>query len=69
MRARYWPDWLEPVVSGNADAASAAQLAANFIRSQLVRVYVGGFQTDRQGDGHRRFSGSAVNFLPLARFE
>jgi len=67
--APYWPHRLEPSASESDGAASAKQLAANFIRSQPVTVYVGGFRTERQQKDPRRFSGAAVNFLPIARFE
>ena len=69
MHARYWPHRLEPGASESDGAASATQLAANFIRSQPITVYVDGFGADAQQDNHRRFSGTAVNFLPIARFE
>jgi len=32
------------------------------------RVYVEGFRRDRTPADHRRFTGSAVNFLPIASF-
>jgi uncharacterized protein YcbK (DUF882 family) len=69
MHSRDWPYRLEPGPSGGDGAVTTAQLATNFIRSRPLAVYVGGFRTDRQQNSHRRFSGSAVNFLPLARFE
>lgn len=69
MHARDWPHRLGTGTSESDGAVATTQLAANFIRSQPVTVYVGGFRTDRQQDSHGRFSGSAVNFLPLARFE
>jgi len=44
------------------------RLAASFIRQAPQQVYVEGFRRDRAQAEHHRFTGSAVNFLPLASF-
>lgn len=69
LHARYWPHRTEPGVSEVADAAPAPRLAAHFIRTTPVKIYVDGFRADPHRRDPRRFSGSAVHFLPLASFE
>ncbi|MEI9410521.1 DUF882 domain-containing protein [Mesorhizobium salmacidum] len=44
-------------------------IAANFIRTAPVQVYLDGFQPRRRTSDHRRFTGSAVKFLPIASFK
>lgn len=67
--ARYWPHRLELGISEIVNDAPVPQMAANFIRTAPAIVYIGRFQPDRRQHDSRRFSGSAVNFLPLARFD
>jgi len=49
-------------------AEPAVRLAASFLRQAPDQVYVEGFRRDRTPADHRRFTGSAVNFLPIASF-
>jgi len=69
LHARYWPHRTELGISEIADAAPAPRLAAHFIRTAPVKIYVDGFHADPHRRDPRRFSGSAVHFLPVARFE
>jgi hypothetical protein len=69
LHARYWPHRMELGISEIADAAPAPRLAAHFIRTAPVKIYVDGFRADPHRRDPRRFSGSAVHFLPVARFE
>ena len=69
LHARYWPHRTELGISEIAGASPAPRLAAHFIRTAPVKIYVDGFRTDPHRRDSRRFSGSAVHFLPVARFE
>ncbi|MDN5926005.1 MAG: hypothetical protein L0I29_02890 [Hyphomicrobiales bacterium] len=60
---------MEVGIAEIADAREAPRLAANLIRTAPLEIYVDGFRHDRQRRDHDRFSGSAVNFLPLAHFD
>lgn len=55
-------------IPGGTGAAAAPVIAANFIRTAPEQVYLDGFQPRRQTSDHRRFTGSAVKFLPIASF-
>ncbi|TSE02576.1 peptidase M15, partial [Mesorhizobium intechi] len=50
-------------------SAAASVIAANFIRTAPEQVYLDGFQPRGQTSDHRRFTGSAVKFLPIASFK
>ena len=56
-------------ISGGTGAAAAPVIAANFIRTAPQQVYLDGFQPGGQTSDHRRFTGSAVKFLPIASFK
>jgi len=56
-------------ISGGTGAAAAPVIAANFIRTAPQQVYLDGFQPRGQTSDHRRFTGSAVKFLPIASFK
>ncbi|UCI29425.1 DUF882 domain-containing protein [Mesorhizobium sp. B4-1-4] len=58
-----------PLGAGRGMAGSAPVIAANFIRTAPQHVYLDGFQPRRQASDHRRFTGSAVKFLPIASFK
>ncbi|TJV39133.1 MAG: DUF882 domain-containing protein [Mesorhizobium sp.] len=47
----------------------APVIAANFIRRAPEQIYLDGFRPRRQTSDHRRFTGSAVKFLPIASFK
>ncbi|WP_027062502.1 DUF882 domain-containing protein [Mesorhizobium loti] len=49
--------------------STAPVVAANFIRTAPQKVYLDGFQSRGQTSDHRRFTGSAVKFLPIASFK
>ncbi|KRB31125.1 MULTISPECIES: DUF882 domain-containing protein [Mesorhizobium] len=52
-----------------AGPTAAPVIAANFIRTAPEQVYLDGFQPRGQTSDHRRFTGSAVKFLPIASFK
>ncbi|MBN9218096.1 MAG: DUF882 domain-containing protein [Mesorhizobium sp.] len=55
---------------GTASGSTAAPIiAANYIRTAPEQVYLAGFQPRGQSADHRRFTGSAVKFLPIASFK
>ncbi|WP_181183056.1 DUF882 domain-containing protein [Mesorhizobium sp. B3-2-1] len=56
-------------ITGGAGSKAATIIAANFIRTAPEQVYLDGFQPRRQASDHRRFTGSAVKFLPIASFK
>ncbi|MGX5831692.1 DUF882 domain-containing protein [Mesorhizobium sp. 43Arga] len=56
-------------IVGGTGAAAAPVVAANFIRTAPEQVYLDGFQPRGQASDHRRFTGSAVKFLPIASFK
>ncbi|BCG82550.1 DUF882 domain-containing protein [Mesorhizobium sp. 113-3-3] len=56
-------------ISGGTGSAAAPVVAANFIRTAPEKVYLDGFQPRGQTSDHRRFTGSAVKFLPIASFK
>lgn len=56
-------------IAGGAGSAAAPVIAANFIRTAPQQVYLDGFQPRGQKSDHRRFTGSAVKFLPIASFK
>ncbi|TRC82171.1 DUF882 domain-containing protein [Mesorhizobium sp. WSM4310] len=56
-------------IPGGTGAAAAPIIAANFIRTAPEQVYLDGFQPRGQTSDHRRFTGSAVKFLPIASFK
>ncbi|WP_246093797.1 MULTISPECIES: DUF882 domain-containing protein [Mesorhizobium] len=56
-------------IAGGAGPATARLVAANFIRTAPEHVYLDGFQPRGQTSDHRRFTGSAVKFLPIASFK
>jgi uncharacterized protein YcbK (DUF882 family) len=57
LHARYWPHRMELGISEIADAAPAPRLAAHFIRTAPVKIYVDGFRADPHRRDPRRFSG------------
>lgn len=69
LRARYWPLLTDRGVAEVTRSAPAPRIAANFIRKTPVEVYLDRFQLHREPSDYRRFTGSAVTFLPVARFE
>ncbi len=56
-------------IAGGTGSAAAPVIAANFIRTAPEQVYLEGFQPRGQTSDHRRFTGSAVKFLPIASFK
>lgn len=56
-------------ITGGTGSAAAPVIAANFIRTAPEQVYLDGFQPRGQTSDHRRFTGSAVKFLPIASFK
>ncbi|AZO41309.1 DUF882 domain-containing protein [Mesorhizobium sp. M7D.F.Ca.US.005.01.1.1] len=50
-------------------ARPAPVIAANLIRTAPEHIYLDGFQPRGQTSDHRRFTGSAVKFLPIASFK
>jgi uncharacterized protein YcbK (DUF882 family) len=69
LHVRYWPHQTELGIAKIATSSPAPRLAANFIRIAPAEVYVEGFRADPHRRDPRRFSGSAIHFLPVARFE
>ncbi len=69
LQASYWPLEVDRGVTGAIASADAPRLSANFIRTAPLVAYVDGFSAGRNEVDHRRFTGTAVNFLPIARFE
>lgn len=55
-------------IAGGASPAAAPVIAANLIRTAPEHIYLDGFQPRGQTSDHRRFTGSAVKFLPIASF-
>ncbi|MBZ9796821.1 DUF882 domain-containing protein [Mesorhizobium sp. ES1-4] len=55
-------------IAGGAGSTPATIIAANFIRTAPEKVYLDGFRPRGQTSDHRRFTGSAVKFLPVASF-
>ncbi|MHA6686696.1 DUF882 domain-containing protein [Mesorhizobium sp. A556] len=68
LQASYWPLEVDRGVTGAIASAYAPRLSANFIRTAPLQAYVEGFTPDRTAVDHKRFTGTAVNFLPIARF-
>ncbi|MER8446946.1 hypothetical protein NKH52_27535 [Mesorhizobium sp. M1066] len=56
-------------IVGGASPATAPVIAANLIRTAPEHIYLDGFQPRGQTSDHRRFTGSAVKFLPIASFK
>ncbi len=56
-------------VSTVSDATTAPRLAYNFVRTAPSEVYTAGFQSDNQMADANRFTGNAVKFLSVARFQ
>lgn len=56
-------------IAGGTGSAGAPVIAANYIRTAPEQVYLDGFQPRGQTSDHRRFTGSAVKFLPIASFK
>lgn len=56
-------------IAGEASTAAAPVIAANLIRTAPEHIYLDGFQPRGQTSDHRRFTGSAVKFLPIASFK
>lgn len=68
LQASYWPLEVDRGVTGAIASAKAPRLSASFIRTAPLQAYVDGFKADRTPVNHKRFTGTAVNFLPIARF-
>ena len=56
-------------IAGGASPVTAPVIAANLIRTAPEHIYLDGFQPRGQTSDHRRFTGSAVKFLPIASFK
>ncbi|WP_245475568.1 DUF882 domain-containing protein [Mesorhizobium sp. M7A.F.Ca.US.006.01.1.1] len=56
-------------IAGGASPVTAPVIAANLIRTAPEHIYLDGFQPRGQTSDHRRFTGSAVRFLPIASFK
>jgi hypothetical protein len=69
LQASYWPLQVDRGVTGAITSADAPRLSAHFIRTAPLQAYVEGFNADRKSVDHQRFTGTAVNFLPIARFK
>ncbi|WP_421914458.1 DUF882 domain-containing protein [Mesorhizobium sp.] len=57
------------VVTRGSGAATEPVIAANFILTAPEQVYLEGFRPRNELSDHRRFTGSAVKFLPIASFK
>lgn len=51
------------------DSTTAPKFAYNFVRTAPSEVYANGFQTSDEAANANRFSGAAVKFMPVARFQ
>ncbi|PLP60306.1 peptidase M15 [Mesorhizobium loti] len=69
MRASYRPIERDLTVTGAIGSAKPPRAAAAFIRTAAAQVYTDGFRSDREPSDHRRFTGSSVEFLPIASFK
>jgi len=56
-------------ITAGIGATTAPLVAASFIRTAPDQVYLDGFRRQREPSDHRRFTGSAVKFLPIASFK
>ncbi|CAH2396434.1 hypothetical protein MES5069_1320012 [Mesorhizobium escarrei] len=56
-------------VSTVSDAATAPRLAYNFVRTAPSAVYNARFQSDNHMADANRFTGNAVRFPSVARFQ
>ncbi|UVK43708.1 DUF882 domain-containing protein [Mesorhizobium sp. AR07] len=56
-------------ITGGTGSTTAPVIAANFIRTAPEQIYLDGFRPRREPSDHRRFTGSAVKFLPVASFK
>ena len=69
LQASYWPIETDRGITGAIASNNAPRLSANFIRTAPIQAYVEGFKADRKPADHQRFTGTAVNFLPIASFK
>ncbi len=69
MQASYQPPRSDRGITDAIGAAAEPRIAARLIRAAPEQVYVDGFRSDREPSDHRRFTGSAVKFLPIASFK
>ena len=56
-------------ITGGTGSTTAPVIAANFIWTAPEQVYLEGFRPRKEASDHRRFTGSAVKFLPVASFK
>ncbi|WP_354463633.1 DUF882 domain-containing protein [Mesorhizobium shangrilense] len=68
MQASYQPSRSDRGITGAIASAAEPKIAARLILAVPEQVYVDGFRSDREPSDHRRFTGSAVKFLPIASF-
>jgi uncharacterized protein YcbK (DUF882 family) len=69
MQASYQPSRSDRGITGAIASAAEPRNAARLILAVPEQVYVDGFRSDREPSDHRRFTGSAVKFLPIASFK
>jgi uncharacterized protein YcbK (DUF882 family) len=69
LQASHWPLEIDRGVTGAIATAKAPRLSADIMRTAPVQAYVEGFKAGRAPVDHQRFTGTAVNFLPIASFE
>lgn len=69
MQASYQPPRSDRGITGAIASAAEPRNAARLILAVPEQVYVDGFRSDREPSDHRRFTGSAVKFLPIASFK
>ena len=56
-------------VAAVSSATTAPGYAYNIVHTPPSEVYTAGFQTDAQAPDPSRFTGNAVKFLSVARFQ
>ncbi|QPC94790.1 DUF882 domain-containing protein [Mesorhizobium sp. INR15] len=69
LRSAKAPAAADRGTTGANGSVRAPVIAAHFIRTAPEQVYLDGFRAKREPSDHRRFTGSAVKFLPMASFK
>lgn len=68
-KAARWALQANEQIAKVTDSTTAPRLAYNLVRSAPSEVYTAGFQPDGQPTDASRFTGTAVKFLSVARFQ
>lgn len=68
-KAARWALQTNEQIAKVTDSTTAPRLAYNLVRSAPSEVYTAGFQQDGQQTDASRFTGTAVKFLSVARFQ